>query len=302
MILYSQVANGSLTRVLPYSKGYIPLDKEDPNVLAEQEREAAVGMSKCICSNCNQSGAIYLINHFKYLTNENFDSYILDEETKDPKLTFPIQTRLPSILEKKVPTLCSMTDPIRFNPAMIDLTKCLQLTFETHFKSVYGDYAPVQFDCLFKIEHAWMICKNLQSLTAGMPLHLLFGSQPVVGSHEAILNCIHNWINGDVGVQHMNDIESAQIEKDQVELNIILEEEANIQKKKDNEIKKAECLHERKERKKNHQEKKERKKKRRAAKAENERRYDLSGKLTRISKTTGMSKSLVSLIFFTCGF
>lgn len=68
---------------LVYSKGYVLLKQLDTNVIEELEHKSRAGMAKCLCSNCNPTGAVYLIHNFHNLTKENFDLYVLDSEGKN---------------------------------------------------------------------------------------------------------------------------------------------------------------------------------------------------------------------------
>lgn len=225
------------------------MNPNDPNVIEELVRERKEGMNDCLCSNCNPSGAVYLINEFKKLNKENFDQYVLDPELKDSRLTFPARTRVPRLATKDLPVTCSLADPIRLNAAMIDLTEGLMKSFKNHYYRLYGEYAPVQSTSLFTFEKAWSIAKNLEELNAGMPIDLILGSQAISGSHNRLSEFLIEWKTGDIGYEHMDAIKSAQIEQDQTELNIILENELIAQKKKDKEVKRNRDSNEREERK-----------------------------------------------------
>ncbi|OAV85562.1 hypothetical protein PTTG_30430, partial [Puccinia triticina 1-1 BBBD Race 1] len=70
--------------------GYIPLSKEDPNVVKEIRRYELAGFPKCRCSNCMVEEGITLIKNLKNLNKNNFDDAIMDaspfpEDGNDPK-------------------------------------------------------------------------------------------------------------------------------------------------------------------------------------------------------------------------
>lgn len=224
------------------------MDPNDPNVIDEKLRETNLGMSKCLCSNCNPSGAVYLINHFKYLTQENFDQYVLDPDPKDSTLTFPVRVRSSRSIGKDLPLTCLQADPLRLNPAMIDLTQGLIQAFKAHYEGLYGDQAPMPSDSLFTAQNAWSIAENLDQLNAGMQMSFILGSQPVSGSHENLSNFLNEWKAGAIGNKHLNDLESAQIERNQIELNMMLEKDLIAQKKKDKDIKRNRDIQEKDER------------------------------------------------------
>lgn len=72
----------------------------------------------------------------------------------------------------------------------------------------------VPSNSFFKPYHAWEIVKNMDKLANAMPLPLILGIQVVSGSHNRLLACLGHWKTSDIWVQHLDDIEDAQIEQD----------------------------------------------------------------------------------------
>lgn len=54
----------------------------------------------------------------------------------------------------------------------------------------------------------------MDKLANAMPLPLILGIQVVSGSHNRLLACLGHWKTSDIWVQHLDDIEDAQIEQD----------------------------------------------------------------------------------------
>ncbi|OAV88204.1 hypothetical protein PTTG_29115 [Puccinia triticina 1-1 BBBD Race 1] len=53
--------------------GYIPLRVNDPNCLAEKEREESEGFDPCCCSNCDGPAAVQLMENLPFASTQNFD-------------------------------------------------------------------------------------------------------------------------------------------------------------------------------------------------------------------------------------
>ncbi|POV95870.1 hypothetical protein PSTT_15978 [Puccinia striiformis] len=77
--------------------GYIPLEADDRNYVAERSREVKVGFTPCKCSNCCPDEAAQIINVFQQIDKDNFHA-ILDNPT-----AIPLDTSIVTLTRQKKP-------------------------------------------------------------------------------------------------------------------------------------------------------------------------------------------------------
>lgn len=113
---------------------------------------------------------------------------------------------------------------------MIDLTVSLIGNFEKLFQKTYpieGDFAG---EDVFDREEAWQIVKNVGLVANGEFLRAILGGESLPGLYEMIIQCITEWYQSPVYLNHCQELEDAQVILDQEILNEALIEEDNLER------------------------------------------------------------------------
>lgn len=138
--------------------------------------------------NCNPTRAVYLIKQFDRLTNNNFDEYNANHQTKDPTLTFIYDVCAKGYRKRtfhSLPLLQILFFWIQKGliwPGI--LPRVLRITITVYTETT----RPFNPDAFFKDKHYCVIAKNLEKLGTGMPMLPLICRQAVSVSHNTLLD------------------------------------------------------------------------------------------------------------------
>lgn len=113
---------------------------------------------------------------------------------------------------------------------MIDLTVSLIGNFEKLFQKTYPIEGDLAGEDVFDREEAWQIVKNVGSVANGEFLRAILGGESLPGLYEMIIQCITEWYQSPVYLNHRQELEDAQVILDQEILNEALIEEDNLER------------------------------------------------------------------------
>ncbi|EGG09853.1 uncharacterized protein MELLADRAFT_103982 [Melampsora larici-populina 98AG31] len=209
-------------------KGYIPVSLSDPGYLEELEREAALKMRQCRCSQCDPQGCARIIRLLPFTKAQEFDSLLKSSPTQPEDVS---RFGFPKKITKRkfsgdIPVICKHNDSIRLSVPMIDLAVILVGKFEALFQQYYPSGSHMMSEWLFDREDAWQIVKNHEAVHNGIFLREILGGETVPGQFALVNECINLWLQSPVYHQHQQDLADEQIRLDQefLDSNLIEEE------------------------------------------------------------------------------
>lgn len=185
---------------------------EDPAYISEKEREEALGLPICRCSNCDPIGALELIRKLKSTGRKDIQDMINEPTigTTLPNSSFLVQLPIQTAKRKdrtNRPLICLETDPIRDSGPLIELAGSLIEGFDTLFHEQHHHSSMlIPFD-LFTYEHAWQIVKNFAEILECRHLRGIMGSEPLKGTFDMIIGCIKAWNDSDHYTLHLEEVE-----------------------------------------------------------------------------------------------
>lgn len=208
-------------------QGYIPTSTSDIMYVKELQREKAVGMPLCRCSNCDPEGASRIIRLLPITNISRMHELLSTYPTEREDISV---LEIPQKLNKRkfsgsIPPVCTYSDPIRLSEPMVDLVVSLLGHFNNLFKSVYPGRAHRRPSTLFTREDAWQIAKNYQTVVEGDLLREIIGGETLPGMFDMIIKVIQEWMKSGIYRRYQSNLENVQLAFDQEILNNeILEE------------------------------------------------------------------------------
>ncbi|PLW47821.1 hypothetical protein PCASD_04321 [Puccinia coronata f. sp. avenae] len=207
--------------------GYIPMSVDDPNYKREVERENEKGFPTCICSNCEPESSQWLIENFKRMTTENFDSIISESPTNIASLNPPSEV---CITEKDEVVWVKESGEKPLGEILEAFMQELVKKFENLFYNQMKEYSAYPPSVYFGIKQARKIAKNVTILTWDN-IEQLIGHEMIPGQMEMLVKDAETFRSGDI-YQNFVQIQqnrSAEIERNAYRLR--QEKEAEESKK-----------------------------------------------------------------------
>lgn len=163
-------------------------------------------MPPCKCSACDPDGCHRLFAYLRFLKEENFDEAIRNGVPASIKVPPPLCLKRDAKNEGEVKvrqlpehhaTPMSKKDPVRRLTGLQVLAISLIQEFTNFFNTSFSVHSDLLAEDLFDEDQAWLVCKNYQHLLNGLSLDSILGSEPLSGTYNLLLSCIHRWLKSE---------------------------------------------------------------------------------------------------------
>jgi hypothetical protein len=191
--LRDDVVDGWITYIhFDYRLGYIPLSVENPNYQKEVEQEKQKGFPKCTCSNCEPESSQWVMDNFKRMTTDNFNSFISDSP-KDIAILNPPSEVHP--VEKE--DIVSRIGQKPLEDILEKMAQELVKNFDKLFYNQMKDHAAYPPSVYFSITQARKIGKNVEKITSGN-IQKLIGSETIPGQMVMLVKDVKSLCSGEI--------------------------------------------------------------------------------------------------------
>ncbi|KAA1138501.1 hypothetical protein PGTUg99_020668 [Puccinia graminis f. sp. tritici] len=181
--------------------GYIPLQLDDPMVIAERLREERLGFAKCMCSCCAPDAAETVMKVIQQMNISNIDSLLLDPSS------IPVNPSIVTMRRKRKTPRPKGTCAYPKDVAE-DLKRHLIHTFECFYLDVLGPRPEFPPSVFFGLSQSRAIVGSIDQITAGETHDLrllgrLIGGQCFDGQIKALAQAITQWMEGEYFKRHL---------------------------------------------------------------------------------------------------